>query len=59
MACYQLRGPDKGSPAFILEKMGAGVIGAADFEGAACQINEVKVVEPLAGVYGVKCPRSI
>jgi len=47
MARYLLCGAGKGASAFILQKLCAGLIGAADFERPARQVHEMKVFKPF------------
>jgi len=54
VAGNELGGAGEGAFAFILQEVGAGLVGAADFEKAAGKTHEVEVIEPLARIYGVQ-----
>ena len=49
-----LGGTGKGVSAVALQELGAGMVGTADFERAAGEVNYAKIVEPPAGVDGVE-----
>jgi hypothetical protein len=56
MPRYLLCGASKGASAFTLQKLGARLIRAADFERPARQANEMKIVKPFTSVDRIESP---
>ena len=59
VACDLLGSAGEGIFAVTLQKLCAGLIGAADFERPAGKAQERKIVEPFAGVDGVEDLRAV
>jgi hypothetical protein len=59
MPRYLLRGSGKCAPAFTLQKLGARLIRAADFERPARQSHQVKIFKPLSRIYRVQGPCAV